>query len=261
LDRRRVPRKMAALKKHRGGVALEGIAEADGGGSGECRLAFRRAMDEISFRYIEYCITAPLLFLAVMCLLTVDAPAWLFLAGYWMIQACNAIGIAFHYSICFEIWYAQEEPRPPAGSNKQGEEGKGGSHFGNLVKSFLAWTRNLVLKGGWQDRWVHHLSLLNNAWLCLLFPIGGLVYMSRSWLLSFSTDMPWLAIVMIWQLLLTYCMFGIIPTAIYLSGRCDWIQKLPWCLDVLNLAAKWPLPIFILIAFSTRPAGFHMCAG
>ena len=239
---------MAALKKHR----LEGITEADGAGGGsECRLAFRRAMDEISFRYIEYCITAPLLFLAVMCLLTVDAPAWLFLAGYWMIQACNAIGIAFHYSICFEIWYAQEEPKPPGGE----------VHSGNLVTSFLAWIRNLVLKGGWPDRWVHHLSLLNNAWLCLLFPIGGLVYMSRSWLLSFSTDMPWLAIVMIWQLLLTYCMFGIVPTAVYLSGRCDWIQKLPWCLDVLNLAAKWPLPIFILIAFSTRPAGFHMCAG
>jgi hypothetical protein len=241
---------MAALKR-RGG-ALEGITEADGAGGGaEYRLAFRRTMDEISFRYIEYCITAPLLFLAVMCLLTVDAPAWLFLAGYWMIQACNAIGIAFHYSICFEIWYAQEEPKTPGGEG----------HSGNLVTSFLAWMRNLVLKGGWPDRWVHHLSLLNNAWLCLLFPIGGLVYMSRSWLLSFSTDMPWLAIVMIWQLLLTYCMFGIVPTAVYLSGRCDWIQKLPWCLDVLNLAAKWPLPIFILIAFTTRPAGFHMCAG
>lgn len=30
----------------------------------------------IFFRYAEYCITAPLLFLAVVCLLVVDAPAW-----------------------------------------------------------------------------------------------------------------------------------------------------------------------------------------
>lgn len=30
----------------------------------------------IFFRYVEYCITAPLLFLAVVCLLIVDAPAW-----------------------------------------------------------------------------------------------------------------------------------------------------------------------------------------
>lgn len=30
----------------------------------------------VFFRYAEYCITAPLLFLAVVCLLVVDAPAW-----------------------------------------------------------------------------------------------------------------------------------------------------------------------------------------
>lgn len=38
--------------------------------------AFKKAIHMVGFRYLEYCITAPLLFLAVMCLLTVDAPAW-----------------------------------------------------------------------------------------------------------------------------------------------------------------------------------------
>jgi hypothetical protein len=33
-------------------------------------------VDAVSFRYMEYWITAPLLFLAVISLLTVDAPAW-----------------------------------------------------------------------------------------------------------------------------------------------------------------------------------------
>jgi hypothetical protein len=49
-------------------------------------------------RYAEYCITAPLLFLAVLCLLVVDAPAWLFLTGYWLLVVCNAVGIALHLS-------------------------------------------------------------------------------------------------------------------------------------------------------------------
>lgn len=50
-------------------------------------------------RYLEYCITAPLLFLAVVCLMVVDAPAWLFLTGYWLLVTCNAVGIALH--VCF----------------------------------------------------------------------------------------------------------------------------------------------------------------
>jgi hypothetical protein len=64
---------------------------------------FVASMYEVLFRYSEYCITAPLLFIAIMCLLTVDSPAWLFLIGYWLIQACNAIGIAYHATLCSEI--------------------------------------------------------------------------------------------------------------------------------------------------------------
>lgn len=52
----------------------------------------------VILRYLEYCITAPLLFLAVVCLMVVDAPAWLFLTGYWLLVTCNAVGIAIHVS-------------------------------------------------------------------------------------------------------------------------------------------------------------------
>jgi hypothetical protein len=50
----------------------------------------------VVFRYAEYCITAPLLFLAVASLLIVDGPAWLFLTGFWLLVVCNALGIALH---------------------------------------------------------------------------------------------------------------------------------------------------------------------
>lgn len=65
---------------------------------------FVLAAYEVGFRYTEYAITAPLLFIAVMSLLTVDAPAWLFLVGYWMIQACIATGAAFHATFCSDLF-------------------------------------------------------------------------------------------------------------------------------------------------------------
>lgn len=45
----------------------------------EQELAWAEEVEQVwgvFFRYVEYCITAPLLFLAVVCLLVVDAPAW-----------------------------------------------------------------------------------------------------------------------------------------------------------------------------------------
>jgi hypothetical protein len=50
----------------------------------------------VILRYAEYCVTAPLLFLAVASLLIVDGPAWLFLTGFWLLVVCNALGIALH---------------------------------------------------------------------------------------------------------------------------------------------------------------------
>ena len=217
-------------------------------------------MDQAHFRYMEYCITAPLLFLAVLCLLTVDAPAWLFLTGYWLIQACNAVGIAFHYSVCFDIYIDTITAKPEEGVEAT-TASSAAKRAQRAASSFLVWVKGLIIDGSWADKWGHWFSMLNDAWLCLLVPIGGIVYMCRDWLLHLTSgEMPWLALVMIWQLLLTYCLFGIIPTFIYLSGRRDWIQAMPWWLDVLNLTAKWPVPIFILIAFASRPAGFRPCA-
>jgi hypothetical protein len=107
---------------------------------------------------------------------------------------------------------------------------------------------------------MQHVYLLQASWLCLVLPIGGLVYMTRAWLFAQDQNMPWIALAMVWLLLIAYSMFGLIPTAVYSFYRRDLIQKLPWMLDLLNLLAKFPVPILILIAFSTRPSGFHTCS-
>ncbi len=80
----------------------------------------------VVFRYSEYCVTAPLLFLSVVSLLTVDAPAWLFISGYGLIVACNLWGIALHYSI---TWPSKET--------------------GEDTQSFILWFNSLLLSGTW----------------------------------------------------------------------------------------------------------------
>lgn len=62
---------------------------------------------------------------------------------------------------------------------------------------------------------------------------------------------------MIWNLLITYSLFGIVPTFVYLSrqGR----SRLPWLLDLLNISAKFPLPLIILSGFIMRPATTKFC--
>lgn len=81
----------------------------------------------VAFKYAEYCVTAPLLFLAVVCLLTVDAPAWIFLSGYFMVMACNLLGIALHYSITTKI-------------------------KGDSDKGWVLWFNDIIMTGTWYVR-------------------------------------------------------------------------------------------------------------
>ena len=91
--------------------------------------------------------------------------------------------------------------------------------------------------------------------MCLLAPLGGLIYLTKDVL--FSTDMPTLVLLLIWNLLLTYSLFGIVPTFVYFTGIGG--GRLVWLLDVLNIMAKFPLPLIILAGFITRPATDKFC--
>jgi len=105
---------------------------------------------------------------------------------------------------------------------------------------------------------MQHAYLIECSWLCLVLPLGGLIYLTRGWI--FSGDVPAIALGMIWLLIVGFSMFGIVPSVVYAMYRRDLMSKLPWILDVLNLAVKFPVPILILVAFVTRPAMFHACS-
>ena len=90
----KVPRRVAGLR-------YRGIATDEQGLPGPDKEDKKyETVYGVAFRYAEYCVTAPLLFLAVVCLLVVDAPGWLFLTGFWLVLVCNALGIALHLSVC-----------------------------------------------------------------------------------------------------------------------------------------------------------------
>ena len=110
--------------------------------------------------------------------------------------------------------------------------------------------------GGRETQYTH---LLLAAWVCLVLPIGGLVYMTRFWIFSMDSEVPVIALLMIWLLILSYCSFGVGPTVVYLSRQGRFMLALPWMLDILNLVSKFPVPILVLVAFVTRPNGFQTC--
>ncbi len=84
------------------------------------------------------------------------------------------------------------------------------------------------------------------------------MYLIHYWILS--DQLPWIASAMIWLLLASYSMFGVVPSIVYSTYKREMICKLPWILDILNLVSKFPIPILILIAFLTRPTMFHPCS-
>jgi hypothetical protein len=71
-----VPRSIHALKTKTDDAVAQQEAAKSSQATRESRDAEYEQVFGMFFRYAEYCVTAPLLFLAVVCLLVPDAPAW-----------------------------------------------------------------------------------------------------------------------------------------------------------------------------------------
>jgi hypothetical protein len=192
--------------------------------------------EEILFRYTEYAITAPLLFLSIVGLLLPGAPVWLVCSGYFFLVACNLFGVQLHLA----YWDLRCSTAPTQPSK-------------------LDWLHNLnvlLFAGQWDRPSINRYSLMWGAWVCLITPVVGLFYLAPG--LWTSSSMPWEALAMIWMLIFSYLLFGIIPSILYASGTYQ--QDLPWLLDLLNLLSKFPIPVLVGIAFVQRPGGFASCA-
>jgi hypothetical protein len=152
---------------------------------------------------------------------------------------CNLFGIVLHYNYLMLL---------SPDSRKYRREPSPGMMW-------LEWVARFFASGPWSDPDSAIWYNLQGAWFALIVPVSGLVYLTRSVLLN--TNIPEIALAMIWNLLVSYLMFGIIPSFVYITnlGR----KALPWLLDILNVCAKFPLPVIIIVGFITRPVSMRPC--
>jgi hypothetical protein len=215
----------------------------------------------IMLRYLEYCITAPLLYMAVLSIFVVGPPAWAFLGGYVGVFACNALGLALHLvhvEVCEgpEGLRPAERPEQPSGQALAllwsrrttvpalGAPPRRPVHAGHAVAAFFG-------VGAWREHWVAQMTYLEASWFGLLVGMMFVLYLGRPYL--FNTALPTVVLLSLWNLLVTYCLFGVAGTVFYARDSLwPWMDTV---YDVLSLTAKFPIAVAVCLAFLSMPGG------
>ena len=202
----------------------------------EARLA-------VMLRYGEYCITAPLLYVAVLTLFVVGPPAWAFVAGYLGVFVCNCLGLALH------LIHVEIQDAPEQGGNTEGWAVKWAHRRMGARPAHTA--AALLGVGTWREHWVARLAYLEGSWLGLLVGMMFVFYFGRPYL--FNSAVPVVVLLSLWNLVLSYCLFGIVGTYFYVFDA-KWPYMDP-AFDVLSLAAKIPIAGAVCVAFLSMPGG------
>jgi hypothetical protein len=194
------------------------------------------AMQEemIVWRYFEYCLTAPILWVAVFSLLVVDAPAWMYITGYMCILLCNLYGIPLQL-IEMTIDDTQR------------------AHFDgwNSVGSFLFSFGSLDLLS------VTKYIYLQMSCLNLLIAFVPLFYVARNAFLS--STLPWFVIFIVWSLCISYCSFGLVGFCFYAFAYSQGKAYMPMIYDLLSLTAKVSISLSLLYGYIMKPGGSNSC--
>jgi hypothetical protein len=262
----------------------EGLAEVSAALRG--RLA-------VLLRYAEYTITASFLYVGVLSIFVVGPPSWAFIAGFTGIFVCNASGLALHVlhteialgpvvsntiieggergeaadqgarpaqryyeSSLLRVPVVASIARPPRRVVSMSALGANPSDA--IVQPPRAppptWrhaTAAVFGAGTWHEHWVCKLELLKAAWFGLATGIFIVIYFARGYM--FNSVIPAFVLVVLWNLLIQYSLFGIVGTVFYAYDRLwPWFEP---ALDVLSLAAKVPVAVSVAIAFLQMPGG------
>ena len=208
----------------------------------------------IIIRYIEYAITSPLLLTSVCCLLIVDAPAWVYICCYFFMIVCNLYGILLHSTVVIASLNIEKTDNVP-GDNWFMNIITTGKWYVYSYTSDFRFLCHYLLFTYRRSRWVNKFYYMEGAWICMSISILIIGYIVRE--ILFTSRIPVIVLIIIWNLLVSYCLFGIIPTYWYFVG--DINHHLELSLDILNIAAKFTLPLYILIGFITMPSGGPVC--
>lgn len=190
----------------------------------------------VAMHYAEYCTSASLLFLAVLILFVQDPPSWACVVGFTGVLLCNLMGVDAHLT-------KMEEPRggvplsPPLPESSAFDFNWAG--VGNQFKLFL----------------IH-------SWLALLLALSVILYLSGSALGDPAVPL-WVRL-LLYNLLLTYSLFGIWATACYITAGYSadpdaWTGRILGSgLTVLSALAKLPVVYTVFYGLLLQP-GHPLC--
>ena len=197
--------------------------------------------DEVVMHYTEYCTSASILFVAVLILYVPEPSAWASIVGFACILLCNLTGVCAH--MCkFD--------------NKSVE---------CCEQTDLAQPSNnisIVLDMDWSNFRNHFKLYMLQAWLALFTAIFIIIYLA--WDSLTSPDVPLWVRFILYNLLVTYNLFGIWATICYVMADSRdfnwWASKgLSTGLSILSAAAKLPIAFTVFYGLIGMP-GEGVCS-
>lgn len=187
-----------------------------------------KSKNRVIQHYMEYCTSASFLFVAVLILFVPDPISWAPLFGFTGIMICNITGIGAHNC---NMEYSIDTPQTP-----------------------------------WYDLdWIKHGNhfklFLLHSWLALVGSVMIIIYLARDSLTS--SDVPTWVRFILWNLLVTYTLFGVWATVCYtVAGARNsgenferWMGRLDYGLTVLSAAAKLPVAYTVFYGLVQEPGG------
>ena len=198
--------------------------------------------DDVVMHYTEYCTSASILYVAVLILYVPEPVSWASIVGFVGILLCNLTGVCAH--MC------KLDNR-----RVQNCEGVG---INAAYSSYMS----RVLEMDWGDFRNHFRLYMLQAWLALFMAIFIIVYLA--WESLTSPDVPWWVRFVLYNLLVTYNLFGIWATVCYaVADSRDfnwWASKgLSTGLSILSAAAKLPIAFTVFYGLIGMP-GEKICS-
>lgn len=174
------------------------------------KLRERTAASEL--RYIEYAITAPLLFMGIQSTTVINSPVWPMQLGYVGIFLCNLYGVPLHQCLMFMTRINESRSK------------QGGGNTLLTVTSFLWWATFLLLAASWMA--------FGSAFVVYFASIG-----------QFWNEYPLFVKILLVCLPIFYGMFGIVATWFY-GKWLAWYRDLSYDTEKLRTDMEYMNTVF-----------------
>ena len=186
----------------------------------------------VLMHYTEYCTSASLLFVAVLILFVPEPLSWASIVGFIGILLCNLTGA------CAHLCRLDAKAADAHAFNK--------SNKSSLMRS---------LDMDWSNFRNHFKLYMLHAWMALFMSILEIFYIS--WDSLTSPDVPWWVRFILFNLLVTYNLFGIWSTVCYMVADTlgEWWASdgLEYGLSILSAAAKLPVAYTVFYGLIGMP--------